>query len=252
MSIRSIMTLGLIACSILVINLSSLTYLAWTNQPKKLSSLMFSEVARTVLMLSNDMEQRSGGTGFIVRHNGKLSVITNAHVCGSAGVMVAEDSEHRKHLLTVQAKNEAYDLCKLTIPPIVDAFVELAEKASERYEPITLVGHPFLKPADYRTGYNLGDGKATILVDLKEKDAPCEAPTYEGKISTFFGLLPACLQDFQTTFTSLTVHPGNSGSPVLNDQAELVGVINLGDGRTATGSAVRYEQVKEFLDEQSN
>ena len=172
------------------------------------------EVAKHVVKLSNI--DGSSGTGFYVSYKGKTFLVTNKHVCGDAKYLTED-----KVLKEVLALDTHHDLCILSSTRSVG--LELASVELESLDKVFVVGHPLGNPSTVRSGR---------YVETVVEFDPTTAPN------------PVAILN-----VSVAVFGGNSGSPVLNSNGEVVGVIFAQDSRTyADGAAVTQEDLIKFLD----
>lgn len=174
-------------------------------------------------LLRDNTYKVSTGTAFSVRWNGKSYLVTNWHVCRSFS---ETDAANEASGTTVKAQVlkavPTEDLCILTSP----SFGGLEVGAS------VVVG------ADvYTAGYPSGhkniqvvSGQTTQLVsfwiDFFQFDRSCPAGFRQG-ISTERGQPVRTCELYMTTMdTTLKGDHGSSGSPVVDGNGKLVGVVN--------------------------
>ena len=206
------------------------------------------EKASQVVKLTPPTNFTTGGTGFQVKGpSGRVYTLTNAHICALAanGTLAAHvPNQKRITLIRVIEVRPEMDLCLLTSMPAASG-LSVADSFREA-EHLYVLGHPFLKPLTLSDGYTVSREFLEMPVDVEPTD--CVGPMMQMReVRGFFGMEPACVQRFDAWDTTITVYPGNSGSPVFNTQGEVVGVVFATDQRTFRGAFIPLESVKEIL-----
>lgn len=171
------------------------------------------------------------GTGFSILNDGKYSyIITNKHVCypmNTAKYTLIDISGANHRALYVK-KDELSDLCMLKtlsyVPP-----VKVADGNALFGEKILIIGAP-KGVFPMITGGYIGAYQDVSSEDFKQETVMNE---------TF---------KFRSQLVSATIYPGNSGSPVFNEDGEVIGVVfgnNLEAG--SIGFIVPIDLVKIFI-----
>lgn len=155
-----------------------------------------------------------GGTGFVVRApSGKSYILTNAHVCQVA-LMVEADRRFPMEIIEVDANS---DLCLVEARGISPA-LEVATEEPDAHDNVHIIGYGMLLGNTLSEGHYVGRIQGPIL--------RVESPAY----------------------VTAVVLPGNSGSPVLNDEGKVVGVVYASSPAIANRALiVPIEDIKEFL-----
>lgn len=207
---------------------------------------------RDVVMIHNS--KGSGATGFIIKAaSGRNVIMTNNHVCelqenGKVFVKYRGD-------LYVQSVIKSYawnDLCAIEAPSTIQGrfrtawWVKLGEEVSA-------IGYPFLEPLSVTTGELSGPMTITIPVKFNPGPEECKGPTYkivpaEG-MYVFFGIEAICVRELEAMTSSISIAPGNSGSPIVNIYGNVVGVMFAGRSEGTRSYAVPLEDLKLFLKE---
>lgn len=209
---------------------------------------LFRRGAEQTVMLLNPDNLNSGGTGFAVRVGDKVYTMSNAHVCSVSkrGYMVARKGG-QDQFLQILAVSENSDLCLLQRLPGYTG-LELADEVS-MFEGSYLVGHPLLMPISVSAGWVRARGTFPIDYCNSKKNGE-RLPRIirpQEQAEDILGLLTAdCVKLRSSIITNHDSKPGNSGSAVINDQAEVVGVLFAGDGQ-GTSLMVPLNEIKAFV-----
>lgn len=192
---------------------------------------------------------KSGGTAFLINYNNKKVLISNSHVCSLAdenGQMRVLNSKLEFEtpeavLITTIIKRYQYsDLCMLT--PVEGDGLALAQTSGT--EPVTAVGYPYLGPLTGSTG----DIRGYTAVILPWWFSTCEGPSFSTEmVQAPGGFYQVCLRTIVSGVLGLMVYPGNSGSPVLNKNNEVVGVIYASDTIDESALMVPLSVLREFI-----
>jgi len=160
------------------------------------------------------------GTGFNMRVGDRVFTITNKHVCEVSEMLGHKDyadvNGERLKILKISYK---YDLCALE--STASYGLSLALFDTEPMDKIVLIGHP--------RGLDIVIREGRIITED-------EIVNVDGNI-------------YAADRISATAYPGNSGSPVLNAEGGVVGVLFAGDSNYPHEPLIMpYEALKEFTE----
>lgn len=207
------------------------------------------------------MGRASGGTGFqITAPSGKQYTLTNYHVCmlankGKDGndYMTAEDYNGSKFNLKVLKYSSDHDLCLLEpmghLPTLKTAFKYYL------HEQVYLIGHPRLANLTMESGSLVSKRNINIMLPTKvEHNCKTQFGTFINNfinrispLQTKSGL-KRCMENLTVLHINVISYGGNSGSPVVDDLGNVVGVLFAGSRQAVTATfAVPLEYVKSFI-----
>lgn len=162
-------------------------------------------------------------TAFHMEYKGKLRLVTNKHVCDidREENYPIYSSRTGKRLRIIHI-SKTHDLC--IMKPERSFGLELAENTPEPMEKVILVGHPRGLPLTIRDGRIIGYGFENF--------------SWINDKLHMYGMI------------SSTSYGGNSGSPVVNEQGKVIGVLFAGSPAYPTeGLIVPLTVLKRYLDQ---
>lgn len=198
---------------------------------------------------------KSGGTGVHVvsPSSGKVYLLTNKHICREAdkdGVLWVGFDEGRsipRHVLEM-SKNS--DLCLMEPLPDMSG-VPLASDGPKPFDAVSIWGHPLLQPLSEAKGRSVGYHEITVLqfvIDSEEKKLQCNGSNESiQEIDMFIIKMDMCMSKSTSDLSDAQIYPGNSGSPVVNTDGKLIGVVYASSSETHWSESVPLSDVRGFL-----
>ncbi len=207
--------------------------------PVDISTLKFPErflpqAAQAVFMLKPYTEERehirSGGTGFLLQTDQGVTVIlTNRHICmmDESPFLIAQQGRQVFAVRKVSISRRA-DVCVVMAPPDITASRTpyiLAKRELNPGDQVAVFGHPFLRPLTMNYGSYTNTSREPI------------GPNFEFAPDKVMSMARI---DFM-------VMPGNSGSPVIDTNGLVAGIIFAMEGPDRIGLFVPLSEIKHFL-----
>ena len=190
-------------------------------------------------IMPNGTVYGGGGTAFLYSNGSVDIVVTNAHVClagfAEAQAQGAKDGARlfllfqgeRRYVAKLIARSNVTDLCALEAPKDLTLRVQGLRPALKEFdsdEIVTVFGHPFLRPLTKAEGRFLN-----YLID---------------PISMSEGMPP-----MRYGRMDLLVAPGNSGSPALDAEGRVAGVVFAFELDTKNGLIVPLVELIDFVNQ---
>lgn len=218
------------------------------NQEQKQNDFIHGVANGTVVEIRDPENKKGGGTGFFVNTpSGNTLILTNNHVCG-----LAENNFlliNQTYFSVILAHSPDHDLCPISNPLNEDG-LDVAS-SSRNGQDIYIVGHPLLEPTALVKGEIAGTMNVQILMGY---DLPCTDKNEEkiiappDSLAAALGIGSACIRNYESQATTCNILPGNSGSPVLNEQGQVVGVVFAGNSEgPGRGYIIPLSYVQKFL-----
>lgn len=152
--------------------------------------------------------------------SGRVISLTNAHMCNDTKFVVAPKATRKLAIVVNQSK--IADLCELT--SVSDTGYTLSDSYSKG-DAVKVIGYPM-------SAYKVSSGNLGEYMIIRKEEV------ING------GLFGNLYVNY-----SGTVDEGSSGSPALNSNNEIVGLIALVSQTGRTGKLVPLEFIKQFLGE---
>lgn len=210
--------------------------------PQLHHSYLKDKVGHKVVRLLVESRQ-GGGTGFQIEWEDETYVMTNAHVCGQdEGIMWGQrDDQETEYVLTILKRDVAKDLCLLSGIPYLEG-LKLNSEPLMASDEVHVFGHPFLNPLTHVWGIiNYRDNVTFPMTGADAAQCSCNG----GMPVDFWWMQGGCMMTFDAYSSSVPVHPGNSGSPVVDAWGNVRAVVFArGPGE---GLLIPGDIVEEFL-----
>lgn len=192
----------------------------------------------------------SGGTGFVIEtpNKGKV-VITNAHVCKGGEkegrvVLSGKALAHPVEMPILESRPEE-DLCVVEAPHFLKP-LKLG-KAPVDGQHVSVLGFPFLRPLTLTEGY-IRDLAYEVEFFTLLDETDCNKSNEKKKtIDTWFGKLEVCSASYISYEMTVTIYPGNSGSPLLDDNGLVIGVAFATAPGMGASNALRFTALQTIL-----
>jgi len=194
---------------------------------------------------------KGSGTAFTIRYRNKLYTLTNAHICvphEKIGTMLLSRTNvpnHRRVKVKILSVDSGSDLCLLTH---IDETPGLSLASSwYHFQSVMTYGHPLgnsLTPAE---GKLLKRENVTLAYPSTEKQCIGKKTNWRPIQRLPRPKLYQCMRTINSIYTSIMVYPGNSGSPVLSERGQVVGVVFASQNITHFGSIVPLRAIYQFL-----
>jgi S1-C subfamily serine protease len=243
----------LAAAGVLLVSFSITSFIMGSyiarHQEQNQSDFINETVGSNVVEIRDPEGKKGGGTGFFVKTPaGNNFILTNNHVCrlADAADVLLIDSEYYAQVVS---HSPDHDLCLVSNPLNIEG-INIA-KNSRNGQEVFVVGHPLLEPLALIKGQISGSINIPILIGY---NLPCDGKD-EKKVdlsdnlfAALAGIESACIKNFDAQATTLNILPGNSGSPVVNQEGQVVGVAFAGreDG-PGRGYIVPLSYIQKFL-----
>lgn len=188
-----------------------------------------------------------GGSGSVIQSpfNSKKYLLTNWHVCNIAppGARLISEPEAGEPIVgKVVYKNPKFDLClievdqrRFAIP--VGHTLNLGQR---------LFSHSWPK-GKFISTEGLLQAEDIAMLDIAGSLRGEKCPTGFETRNNVLGYMVGCFYPYPTGMTTLYAAPGSSGSAVVNESGELVGVIQSSTGGGDDAGIIMISRIREFL-----
>lgn len=213
------------------------------NAQQNIENRLFDENYSRVFQVQNPGEPRKHGTGTLIKGASNTSyILTNAHVCRMTGDLAVVANLSTYFTASVVYSNKQQDICLLKPnKELTLNSVKIAKEEAYLNQVVYTIGFPRNYPLSLKRGNVIGpyrDFTEEVYVD--QKNCVAILPNPQTKILS-------CLYMMDFMLTSFTAYGGNSGSPVLNQDGELVGLLSLAVYQTQYGGYIFLNEIKKVL-----
>lgn len=176
--------------------------------------------------------QRSGGTGFSVKApSGKRYLLTNKHVCALADqtgrLEVEFPNLSRKYKRRIIEISSEHDLCLVESLPSFKTALSVS-KGVITGEGIYVVGHPKLYALTVAEGEFIENTVIRVAMS-KGTEKPVVVPPYSKTDRMKSGGWFPTFVKFKSSRFSVYSRGGNSGSPIVNFNGQVISVLFAGN-----------------------
>lgn len=189
-----------------------------------LCSSSSSTLASTEILKQTAVRLENGSGAIVKAPSGKKYLLTNSHVCMGAkwkGKVKATFENGTIVLATVKKDSIAADLCAAEVDKKLPA-LNIGDAIKRRDEVCTR-GYPFGVLTE-SCGIVGGVSMWTHIYPIEMIGECVEGTKKQYHPGT--GRLYGCSKNYTSVLTTLYARPGSSGSAVVNDKGELVGVVS--------------------------
>ena len=128
----------------------------------------------------------------------------------------------------------------------------VSAKSRQYGESAYVIGYPLLEPLTVAVGELSGRVTVSVLVGYNIPQADCSGPTYEYRLNplaALFGIQSACIRHLESDASTLSIQPGNSGSPVVNIYGHVIGVVFAANESGTRSYIVPLSNLLEFVED---
>jgi len=219
----------------------------------ELNQIYIRSIAKSAVVKIYVPEVGSGSGFFIATKNG-LRVLTNKHICKMAKTGFEFHDENIKNIryAEIEKISENHDLCLMKPLSVFKDQTKLDISFNEIKLGFTvyIAGYPGGRPLSVAKGEFIGNRDIELAEDLKKGEI-CNGKIEENNplVFIFTGVRHICIQKLNADQHNLIAYGGNSGSPILNNKGQVIGVLFAGSDQPTDSLAVPLSYIKQFLKE---
>lgn len=198
------------------------TPLVTVQIPELHRKYLYNKITPNVFKITGVNNPNSGGTGFLLTHNGKTHIISNKHVCDAIGanglvaVHTVIGQVNQPYIIDI-----AHDLCAIKAPKILGEGLTIGSEPKTE-DDVFMVGHPHLEPIRLNVGHYMDNFKVCLMEKASLKTGK---DSLQSIIDFFEAQRIVCRQAYRI---GIEMFPGNSGSPILNKYGNVIAVAFAG------------------------
>ncbi len=211
------------------------------NEPHWAADKIFFSNIENILQVKNINNLAAYGTGVIVKtKNNQLVILTNRHICKDFFPRVYIENHFLNGVTDILYQDEKADLCLIKLPQDLKVTpTKVSTFPPSLNEEVYSIGYPLYNDINMLTGRVIGP----II------SATRELYTLQPNCKELFKDQDKdwCILEEDLVATNIFTFPGNSGSPVMNSNNELVGLIVSTDPRTHFGQMIYLSDIQRVL-----
>lgn len=194
---------------------------------------------------------QGGGSGFAIKgESGKDYIMTNRHVCdiSTNGWVKIKSDKGLSVFKRIVYKDTIHDLCLVEGDSRLDALT--LGSAPEKGDSFYIIGHPGLRQLTLSQGEYIGYSLVPMIDDSVIDRNQCTGHVYDlNPLQQFvYGRAWLCVKSFKSYSTTAVAYGGNSGSPVVNNFGNVIGVLFAGSTEQERDNfCVPLEDIKRVL-----
>jgi Trypsin-like peptidase domain len=226
----------------------SITTMVGIDNVKDHSLDVMEDVGESVYSVFN--ETGRGTAWATTSKSGKVVLVTNVHVCDGPSPFMVTEQKGRKLILPILAKDPTHDICLLKAPRGAVP-LDLADDVYEN-ETAYSVGFPLVEFLSSQRGLVKGYQQIQMEYPLPlelckgQKKLSIKSFKYENDEGEIIEK-KICVFSAEALVTTIVVDGGASGSPIVNEDEEVIGMTMLRAGNVNWAQGVPLKNLKAFL-----
>lgn len=236
-----LLSLGLVIAGSVGLSVAIIDFIARNAQQNTMNDL-YDQNADRVFKVQDINNPAKHGTGVVVKtKSGKKVILTNGHVCDAVGSSADLVNDTFKIRSTFLFRSSDSDLCLMTFPETVEITpLELDSVGPLMNEIIYTIGFPSNHPLTLVQGNIVGPHK-DVMGKIYNGQSNCM------QILMYKDGTAICIYIQEMVLVSVQTFQGSSGSPALNKQGKLIGLVFASMNSTGFGALVYLEDIKKVL-----
>lgn len=216
----------------IILSLAFVIASACSHSPAK---TIYQASATSVLQLKKETNY---GTGFVLEYNNQKYILTNKHICQDGEEIVFSENLGQMFFWVVPHYREEMDLYWNQEKVGTEKVLKISEE-----EDLCLLNY-----SGSKTPFKLSDSKLEVMDPVMVLGYPKFMKCGEPLVMEFGHYQGDFRQgDEVIHMSSARVLPGNSGSPLLNESGEVVGIVFAYFATNQFSSFIPLDKIREFL-----